>query len=110
LSKQDKVVGTFNGNIMNLTITNAIYSHNTETTALQSDFIMTSANTRSKWSLHEDKKWTELFSHFLEDVFNINDAEFKQIHQTDDQIPPELSKRAWEQLASTLTKIKQQKK
>lgn len=75
-----------------------------------SDFIMTTNSTRSKWTLHEDKKWTGLFSHYLEEVLNINDSEFQKIQQTDDQIPSELSKSAWENMASTLTKIKQQKK
>jgi hypothetical protein len=70
---------------------------------------MTSSNTRSKWTLHEDKKWIELFAHFVEDVFGISDAEFQQIHQSD-QVPIDLSKKAWDNLAATLTKIKQQKR
>lgn len=71
---------------------------------------MTNGPIRSKWTLHEDKKWTELFVHFSEDVFGINETELQEILQTEDQIPADLSKRAWENLAYTITKTKQQKK
>lgn len=60
-------------------------------------------------AVHADKKWTELFLHFMSDVFKIADTEFQQIYESDNAVPLELSKRAWENLASWLSKIKQQK-
>lgn len=70
---------------------------------------MTSDPTHSKWTVHADKKWRELFTHFNNDVFNVTDAEFQRLFDSDDLIPAEISKRAWENLASQLTKIKHQK-
>lgn len=74
-----------------------------------SEFVVTSDPVHSKWTVHSDKKWRELFTHYNHDVFNITDAEFQRIFDSDEEIPVEISNRAWENLTYQMNKIKQQK-
>jgi hypothetical protein len=65
---------------------------------------MTDGAKRCQWSIHEDKKWMELFIQFLEDEFKVNEAEFRSVWETNEQVPTGLAKRAWENLAVSLNK------
>ncbi|CAD5223419.1 unnamed protein product [Bursaphelenchus okinawaensis] len=112
LSRNNQIVGTMHGKILGneLSIANATYKHLTEGFEADEDFIMADGAKRGKYAVHEDEKWLELFQHFLDDELKVTNEEFLSALNEDIPVPSSVAEKAWNSLAASLAKLKQQKK